>query len=793
MSFDTRKYCRDNGIVSWSCGIIWDEAQKKKVPSMPAGYTKLTTENFHTKHDPNQPGFCIATSVNGIVVIDLDLTKAEKNETPIEPEIIALLDEHSGAVVKTPNGRHFYFKATEAQREHLPYGGTDIKWNGKKHKFIDCPNQVFAPPTSYTKGDTLMRYEWLDGNLATVEFELPEVLFNLIKNQPKQTKNVTKAKEEAQADTGLVKDILVGLNQQRFVDYDSWLTIGRILYNEKIAAGITLWDELSASKSPSNYQNGACAEKWATFQPSPGDVKPLTIGTLYYWLKEDNPVLYESLRMSSKTMAQLLKEPSHQHYAEAFYIKEHDQYRYVPEIGWYVLLANNLWQFQGKMPDGFMNKFSKVIGKEIHHLLAENNASLASGELSDADATRLRSQNESLLKGSGCVQGSSFVKGCFDFIRGCFLDRAGESKMDSNVNLLGFDDGVYDLSIGEFRAAKPEDYVATSVGYKFPGDTPPEGEGWDIVDKFLDSLFENGETRSYLTKVLARALSGNIDLQEFYMLTGNGGNGKGLLIGLLKSALGQGYCRTLPVSYFTKPTENKGAALPELAACKSARVVYATEPDASQKETIQASFLKAITGADAINCRTLFSAGSTWVPQFTVYLLCNDVKFNKVDVAIERRLRMIHFPFEFKNPEKYNPDVENHRLLNRNLDEQLRRPDVRNAFMRCLLAYYKGVFIEGGEKEITSPPAVVEVIQAFLDEQNPIKRFIDEKYEKAEAGRVWNSDLVAHFNEGRPHQLSSREVGVFMSLAGYQSTKYQGVMTYKGLRLKEGQTAITDS
>jgi len=43
-----------------------------------------------------------------------------------------------------------------------------------------------------------------------------------------------------------------------------------------------------------------------------------------------------------------------------------------------------------------------------------------------------------------------------------------EAMLDTDVNLLGFDDGIYDLSVGKFRAGNPCDHLTKSVGYKYP-------------------------------------------------------------------------------------------------------------------------------------------------------------------------------------------------------------------------------------------------------------------------------------------------------------------------------------
>lgn len=48
-----------------------------------------------------------------------------------------------------------------------------------------------------------------------------------------------------------------------------------------------------------------------------------------------------------------------------------------------------------------------------------------------------------------------------------FYDSTFIKKLYSNPNLLGFNNGVYDLSINSFRNTNPEDFVSLSVGYDY--------------------------------------------------------------------------------------------------------------------------------------------------------------------------------------------------------------------------------------------------------------------------------------------------------------------------------------
>jgi hypothetical protein len=48
-----------------------------------------------------------------------------------------------------------------------------------------------------------------------------------------------------------------------------------------------------------------------------------------------------------------------------------------------------------------------------------------------------------------------------------FFDQEFEKKLDADQNLLGFTNGVYDLSQHRFRDGRPEDYISLSFGYDY--------------------------------------------------------------------------------------------------------------------------------------------------------------------------------------------------------------------------------------------------------------------------------------------------------------------------------------
>ncbi|KAJ3081619.1 hypothetical protein HK102_002231 [Quaeritorhiza haematococci] len=135
-----------------------------------------------------------------------------------------------------------------------------------------------------------------------------------------------------------------------------------------------------------------------------------------------------------------------------------------------------------------------------------------------------------------------------------FLD-----TIDTNRDLIAFDNGVYDLKKDQFRAAEPEDYLTLSVGYKFEVGRDPEIEV--KVHDFFAKVFPDPEVKEYMLKFLASCLAGHTENQRFHFGHGSGSNGKGVLNNLMQVTLGKCAAR-MDAEYLCSKSKDSEAATP---------------------------------------------------------------------------------------------------------------------------------------------------------------------------------------------------------------------------------------
>ena len=97
-------------------------------------------------------------------------------------------------------------------------------------------------------------------------------------------------------------------------------------------------------------------------------------------------------------------------------------------------------------------------------------------------------------------------------------------KLDDNMYLLAFDNGVYDIKAKIFRDIKPDDYISMSVGYNYISETDVNYDK-NIENKlitFLEEIHPDKTQRDYLLTYLSTCIVGLNLLQHFVIFLGNG-------------------------------------------------------------------------------------------------------------------------------------------------------------------------------------------------------------------------------------------------------------------------------
>lgn len=216
---------------------------------------------------------------------------------------------------------------------------------------------------------------------------------------------------------------------------------------------------------------------------------------------------------------------------------------------------------------------------------------------------------------------------------------------EDTLFVIRFKNGV--LKEGEFIEIEYEDFTPYNIDIEYDPLAKPD----PLVDEYIDKLTgHEPEYRKLLLEILGHTLIVNRErkrsLGMFAIFVGDGGNGKGTLLEIIRNILGFNNCTALSVkdmskeSYFTTMV-GKLANLGD---------------DIHDKpiDHEEMKMLKNISTCDVIQGRELFKMSQTITPTVTLIFTSNhDIKTFEKGQAYKRRVKWLPM---FSKPEKIDPN-----------------------------------------------------------------------------------------------------------------------------------------
>lgn len=521
---------------------------------------------------------------------------------------------------------------------------------------------------------------------------------------------------------------VMNLDKSRYVDYEKWVQVGICLFNIHPDL-LDVFLDFSA-QSQDKYDEGACIQKWNSFTfRNDGD----RIGepTLRFWSREDNRSGYDDIELHNVDSL-TLKACSGAEYdvAAVIFAKFRDHYKcsdFKYNI-WYRWMGHT-WQRTDQGID-LQLKLSKDIAKVFEDkardmsedMDARGITSCSGGNKEDCkvcEYCQMETQKLALLKMYLRLKTTGFKTNVMKECRELFFDELFSKKLDTNKDIIAFNNGVLDLITFEFRPGKQEDCLSFSTHIDYEVDRPYyEYPAWPKVEKFIKQVLPHKQVREYFVKHLASNLFGGNVAQKFHILTGSGSNGKSMIMNLMAKAFGD-YACTVPISLFTQKRKSSGSAAPEVARLKGRRFVTMQEPD--EAIALNTGLMKEISSGEKMYARDLFESGCEFEVLAKFHLACNEKpKINTSDGGTWRRLVVINFLSKFV----VNPSAPNEFPLDESIQFSVNSTEWATPF----LSYLVHVLKEGqGLRKLVAPPEVLEYTSDYRNENDAIARFISEK------------------------------------------------------------------
>ena len=427
----------------------------------------------------------------------------------------------------------------------------------------------------------------------------------------------------------LARELVKILDSSRAEDYTMWVRVCWCLKNISLHL-FTDWVNFS-KRCEEKFDSNECQRVWNNAQ-----IRDVTIGTLKFWAKSDNPDKYNEIAKKFNKETSRTQDPiTHNSIAIMLY-NEYEGLIVHCEDTWYEYLGNK-WSESKKIP---------TLSRYMSETLVEKHLDLGEVEYSNY---KLKLGNRTFKE--NVIRESEIY----------FRDETLASKLNSNETIIGFDNGVYELDTGIFRKTEPGDYVSISVGYDYKEFTMKSPEVLEVCDYF-SQLQTNKEIREYLLTIFSSLLDGANKDQKFFFFTGySGSNGKSTCLEFVKSTLGD-YAAVADSSLLTRKEVNSGQPKPHLANKRYTRFLKIDEPEGGDK--IHIGVMKKLTGGDTITARHLYCGPIEFKPQFKIIVACNKLpQVPSSDGGTWRRIEVVPWDSRFIPKDKLKGKLKRNEFL----------------------------------------------------------------------------------------------------------------------------------
>ena len=527
-----------------------------------------------------------------------------------------------------------------------------------------------------------------------------------------------------------LKKHVMNLNPERADNYDTWVKVGICLHNIHPDLLDVFLD--FSSQDDKKYNEADCIQKWNTFTYR-NDGDRLGDGSLRTWSREDNNEGYNEIESNNVDRLVLAACSQTEHdMACVIHAKFRDLYKCC-DFGKNVWFrwAGHVWRETDRGVD-LQLKLSKQIAKVFFDKMDEKMKEMKDRGLAECtgegktdcgfcEYCQVEKHRSGLNTMYLKLKTTRFKDNVMRECRELFFDEEFTKKLDSNKDLIAFNNGVLDLTNFEFRDGKPEDYMSFSTGIDYdPARNHYDYETWPAVETFVKQVLPDKVVREYFMKHLATNLVGGNTAQKFHILTGSGSNGKSMIMNLTSTALGD-YACTVPISLLTQGRAKSGNAAPEVIRLKGRRFVTMQEPDESI--ALNTGLMKELTSGEKMYARDLFKSGTEFEVQAKFHLACNEKpKINTTDGGTWRRLVVINFLSKFVP----NPVANNEFPMDESIQFAVQSKEWATPFLNYLISILKDKDNKGLRK-LSAPQAVLQYTSEYRDENDGISRFMNEK------------------------------------------------------------------
>ncbi|EMS79182.1 phage/plasmid primase, P4 family [Desulfotignum phosphitoxidans DSM 13687] len=398
------------------------------------------------------------------------------------------------------------------------------------------------------------------------------------------------------------------------------------------------------------------------------------------------------------------------------------------------------------------------------------------------ETKHLEARRDQLNKRVSALRSSRRRKNCLMFAHTSADPLAIDgTEIDQKPWLLPCANGVLNLKTGELEPGRQQDYLLKASPLVWPeeGINAPS----ELWEKSLHEIFDgNVHLVDFWRRLCGYSLVGEVYQSVFVVMTGQGRNGKTMIMDMLTKVLGPmaGTIRPEMLLDNFNPSSSSGASA-DIMTLRGLRMAFASETDEGRK--ISPSRVKWLTGRDPIRGRNPYDKYEVeWTPSHTLILLTNHKPHAPADdFAFWERMKVIPFTLSFVDRP---PTSENERradpMLYKKLEKEL--PGIFAWMVRgCLEWQQVGL----------DPPSIVKAaVDEYQKDEDSVGDFIEECCITGPGYSVGATALYQRFEAWWKENVSNRipkqrRFGDWMKKKKFEKVK-SGTIKYNGIGLLDG-------
>lgn len=699
-----------------------------------------------------------------LVVIDID----DQHEIDmVEKQFPEFLKT---SIQKTSKGKHYFFQRSKYCEDNKIYDCARSLFINGKELAIDIKTKTKNGTGGIISLFPSPNKEWVSPiydfeSLPTIPDSFIDFIVqnkNVTKMNKPNTENMSSDDPHIIIQTIELQPLIDMLDDSRAERYSDWLNLGICIYNvtKKSHQGFEMWDNFS-KKCSYKYCYTTCREKWEGMHL--GD---MTIATLHYWAKKDNPQRYAKYMDNNVQTSIRDCDGSHSSIARVAYTMLKG--RHVKDSTWFYF-DDVLWKTDHETAKLRLNLTYKVCDEFIRHSKIYAKQGKEEEATNPERAIQYLNIANSVKSTGKSIRNNTVKTHVVRELVDLMIDPEFINNLDINPNFIAFTNGVWLLKEKKFRPLLPEDMVSKSVGYDYKAERNQTIS--EIIYKYWETMHPDEDQRMYMIQSFARQLYGDACMNKFHIHSGyraDAQNGKSKFFEILCASLGD-YAKKFQVQHLTQRKRIEvGKATPDFEEWKGTRILFCEEPN--RDDTLNSGVLKDYTGGGEMIYRPLYGGTHRFKPMFKMHLLCNEPpKVEGEDRGIQRRIHKIDYISRFVEP--HNVDIQRHFYP---IDDKLIYNMIHNEyykmeFLHILFDHYDHDFAFND-----LPQCVKKTTEEYMGENDTIADFFNHHTRKKEGafftlkqmnnvyktsiyyanlGRILKvNDLVKHFPTYREHK-----------------------------------------